>query len=162
MNILVSDQLYIFIWAIIFGGLLGFFYDIIRVFRRILPHEKLAIGVEDIIFWFIAAIIIFGYIFNTNDGVMRGFIFIGLSLGVIIYMLLFSRIFVEFTAKTIRIVLKKIRTIFTWMFKPISILLKPLGIFTQKTSKGLKKSEKWLIIKIRQLLKEIRFIMNKI
>lgn len=162
MNILVSDQLYIFAWAIIFGGLLGLFYDTIRVFRRILPHEKLAIGIEDMIFWLLAAIIIFGYIFNTNDGVMRGFIFIGLSLGVAIYMLLFSRVFIEYTTKLIKTIINGIKTILMWLFKPIKILVKPLGIFAHKTSKCLKKSEKWLIIRIRQFLKEIRFIMNKI
>lgn len=162
MNILVSDQLYIFIWAVIFGGLLGLFYDMIRVFRRILPHEKLAIGIEDIIFWVIAVIVIFGYIFNTNDGIMRGFIFIGLSLGVTVYMLLFSRPFIEYTTKLIRTVLKGIKNFFLWLFKPIRMLLKPIGIFAQKSSKGLKKSEKWLIIRVRQFLKEIRIIINKI
>lgn len=162
MNILVSDQLYIFVWAIIFGGLLGLFYDLIRVFRRILPHQKLAIGIEDLIFWCIAGITIFGYIFNTNDGVMRGFIFIGLSLGVAMYMLLFSRIFIEYMTKLIRTILKGIKITLIWIFKPISILLKPISIFTKKTSRGLKKSEKWLIIRLRAFLKEIRFIMNKI
>ncbi|PKM95258.1 MAG: hypothetical protein CVU84_06140 [Firmicutes bacterium HGW-Firmicutes-1] len=155
MNIFVIDQLYIFTWAVIFGGLLGLFYDFIRIFRRLLPHEKLAIGIEDLLFWFVAGIIIFGYVFNTNDGIMRGFIFIGLSLGAILYFGLLSSLIVN---KVTRIISKVIKLILS----PIRILTKPIHIFIKNTTKGLKKREKWLIIKTKAFLKEIRFIINKI
>ncbi len=155
MNILVVDQLYIFAWAIIFGGLLGLFYDFIRIFRRLLPHEKFAIGIEDLLFWFIAGIIIFGYVFNTNDGKMRGFIFIGLSLGATFYFMLLSSIIIYYVTRFISKVINLI-------ISPIRILTKPIHIFLKSTTKGLKKNEKWLIIKIKGFLKEIRFIINKI
>lgn len=162
MNILVSKQLYIFGWAIAFGAFIGLFYDFIRIFRRIIPHKKIAIGIEDLIFWLITGIMVYGYIFNTNDGKMRGFIFIGLSLGIILYYLLFSNLIVCKTTGMLKTFIKFIKKSLNIIFKPIVIIVKQIFIISKKFTKDLKKFKKWLIIKIRKFLKEINYIIKKI
>lgn len=151
MNILVSEQLNIFGWAIVFGISIGLFYDFIRIFRRIIPHRRFLIGFEDLVFWLITGIAVFGYIFNSTDGIIRGFIFIGLSLGILLYYLILSNLIVS----KITYFLKQLMKLFTPITKSISQV-------HYKNKKHLKKFRKWLIIKIKNFLKEIKYIIKKI
>lgn len=162
MNVIVSNQLYIFGWAILYGGIIGISYDLIRIVRRVVSHSQLLVGLEDFFFWMIAGLVVFNYIFNVNSGSMRGFIFIGLSLGMLLYFLTISKMIVTGGFKLLATAIKLVKTILKIVLTPFMMIFKPFRFIAKKTTKGLKKSEKWLIIRLRRFAKEIYYILKKI
>ena len=72
--------------AIKLGVKLAFVYDGIRMFRCLIPHRNLLISIEDFIFWMYATIIIFELQLEQSYGVMRGFVILGMLLGMYLYL----------------------------------------------------------------------------
>ncbi len=162
MNVVVENQLYVFGWAVFYGVMIGISYDLIRILRRIVGHSRVVVGIEDFFFWIIAGLFVFDYIFNTNSGSMRGFIFIGISLGILLYLMTLSKWIVAQVTKLLVYLIKTIKSILRVLLTPLVVVLKPFRFFAKKTTKGLKKSEKWAIIKLRRFMKEIYYILKKI
>ena len=77
--------------SVLVGMGLFFLYDILRIFRRILPHGNIWIGVEDFLYWIIFTGVVFVLLYRENDGMVRGFAFGGLLVGMTCYYLLLSR-----------------------------------------------------------------------
>lgn len=102
--LLMLDSLYI-------GLVIMAAYDILRLFRRIVRHKNIFVGLEDFLFWVIAGFVVFSLVYSENDGTLRWFIVVGVFLGGIIYEKSFGRFLVKYTAryvnKLLNIVLKK-------------------------------------------------------
>ena len=81
--------------SVLVGMGLFFLYDILRIFRRILPHGNIWIGVEDFLYWIIFTGVVFVLLYRENDGMVRGFAFGGLLVGMTCYYLLLSRLIVH-------------------------------------------------------------------
>lgn len=162
MNALVSYQLIVFGWAILYGVTIGLSYDFIRILRRIVRHSKIFVALEDFFFWIIVGLFVFNYILRANSGSMRGFIFIGMSLGSLLYFLTISKWLIATFVKGLQLLINFFKMIFKTIFLPLKILLRPLKVFSQKTSKSLKKSKKWLIIGLRRFIKEVYYILKKV
>lgn len=60
-------------------------YDLLRIFRRVIPHGVIWISIEDVCYWVLCALLVFGMIFQTNDGLVRGFSIGGICLGMLFY-----------------------------------------------------------------------------
>lgn len=161
MNNLVSTQAISFVLSILNGLFLGFIYDLLRVFRRIVKHSKWIVNVEDFIFWVFGSLIIFIEIFNDNDGILRGFLCIGVSIGLILYFLLISKLVLTIFMKLYAFLKKVFHIILKIIIKPIKILLLPIIFLTRKFYKLLKKLAKWLIMKYRNIIKQIKIIIKK-
>lgn len=102
--LLMLDSLYI-------GLVIMAAYDILRLFRRIVRHKNIFVGLEDFLFWVIAGFVVFSLVYSENDGTLRWFIVVGVLIGGIIYEKSFGRFLVKYTAryvnKLLNIVLKK-------------------------------------------------------
>lgn len=81
---IVTDAL-LFLDALICGMLLAIVYDILRIFRRIIPHLNIIVSIEDFVYWNLSGIYIFAVMFGTNNGVIRGFFIVGAVIGAYIY-----------------------------------------------------------------------------
>ncbi len=81
--------------SILLGAILFLLYDVLRIFRRILPHGTYMIGLEDFIYWLICTAAVFVLIYRENDGMVRGFAFGGLLIGTLLYYLTLSRFIVK-------------------------------------------------------------------
>lgn len=57
-------------------------YDLFRIFRKVVKHHTIAVSVEDLFYWFAAALVIFSMIFEKNKGAIRGYAFAGILIGV--------------------------------------------------------------------------------
>lgn len=77
--------------AILVGAALFLLYDMLRIFRRIIPHGNLWIGAEDFLYWLVCTGVVFVMLYRENDGMVRGFAFGGVLLGMFFYYLLLSR-----------------------------------------------------------------------
>lgn len=147
------EQLTNFIYFIITGMLLSVVFDIFRILRRSFKTSDVVTNIEDVIFGIITGIIILASIFLFNNGELRLFIFIGISIGIIIYMLFISKYFISLnvaiinlikkiiilTTKPFIILFKFIKRLF---FKPISFVFINIKLLFKKIFKKFKKTTK--------------------
>lgn len=161
MNNLVSTQAITFLLSVLNGLFLGVIYDCIRVFRRIIKHSHWVVNVEDLIYWLIGSLIIFIDIFNNNDGTLRGFLYVGVFLGLILYFLLISKWMLTISMKLYGIIRKSVAITLKIILKPIKIIFRPFIFLARKIYKLLKKFGKWLIIRYKKLKRQIKIIIKK-
>lgn len=131
---LIVEQVYIFFYAVLAGGIIAFLYDILRIKRRAIKTNVVMLSIEDIIYWLLSAIIVFLTVYNSNDGQMRGFIFLGNILGVTIYLSVFSRLviassmmIINFIKKVLLFIWKVVTYPFRLIFKILSVPLRFIG-----------------------------------
>lgn len=70
-----------FVQACLSGMIVYSGYYCIRKLRRVWKHNLLAIAIEDIVFWIVAAIFLFVQIYYTSDGSIRWYFVLGVVLG---------------------------------------------------------------------------------
>lgn len=69
------------------------FFDLFRMIRRLLPHSRRAIALEDIVFWIISGFVLFVLLLLFQSGRLRIFLPIAFLLGAVLWMVSFSRLF---------------------------------------------------------------------
>lgn len=111
MGNFIWQEINLFLQSAYYGMILGLSYDILRVFRRIFKHKNILVYIEDYIFWVIWGVILFSLMFTYNDGSVRGYIFVAIVVGGLLYEKSFSRILVKYVSlilnKILSLVLKK-------------------------------------------------------
>jgi len=154
------EQLIDFIYFIITGMILSIVFDIFRILRRSFKTSDIITNIEDVLFGLITGIIILSSLFLFNNGELRLYLFIGIAVGIIIYLLLISKYFIKLNVTIINfikqiiilatkpfiILFKFIKRLF---FKPISfvcinikLLINKIFIKFKKTTKIHKKTIK--------------------
>lgn len=114
--------------ALFLGLILYFLYEIIQISRRVLPHGKVAMGIEDVLYWLTNTYLIFKLLFKYNFGVIRWFVILGVGVGMLICKLTLGEWFVNrisgFLSKIVKFVEKVIFSIKIIIKKPIKRLEK--------------------------------------
>lgn len=100
----IHQELVFLLISFALGEGLVMLYDVFRIFRKVVPHGVIWISVEDVLYWIVVALLIFGMIFQENDGLIRGFAIGGILLG----MLFFNHFVSPFLIRSISGILKKI------------------------------------------------------
>ena len=77
------------------GAFLMASYDVLRILRIFIRHGSLAIGIEDMIYWFYAGSMTFGVLYRQNDGKLRAYAVAGVFIGMLLYDRLFSRLLMK-------------------------------------------------------------------
>ena len=101
MEEFVKNQASTMLDSLYIGMVIMALYDICRLFRRIIPHKRLLRDLEDIIFFAIAGFMVFSLVYSRNSGSVRGYIIIGVLMGMYIYYRSFGQFLVKFLGKTI-------------------------------------------------------------
>lgn len=99
MSDFIRDEVSIFLEAAWNGMMIAVLYDVLRILRRVVKHSDVVVGIQDYIFWVAAGIMIFSMVFQSNDGVLRGYIFLALLLGACSYHKGFSPWLVQWLSK---------------------------------------------------------------
>ena len=76
MSDVIRQETTVFFLAIALGAGLSFFYDFLRVLRRMIRHGAVATGIEDLLFW----------LFGGTDGELRGYVLLGTLCGALLYL----------------------------------------------------------------------------
>lgn len=71
--------------SFLLGILLMVSYDCLRIFRLLMKHGSLWTGLEDFIYWIYAASMTFSLLFRENSGILRGYVIVGVFLGMFLY-----------------------------------------------------------------------------
>ena len=150
----MNSQIYIFIIFILNGFIIGLLFDIFRILRKTIKTRDFITYTEDIIFWILSSIIILYSIFKFNNGEIRLFIFTGIITGCLLYLLMFSKIFIKVSIYIINIVAKAINyTIiipFSFLFNIIKkALIKPFTFIVF----NLKKIMSFFKLKVKKNIK---------
>ena len=121
---MINAQLYLFLIFILNGLLIGLLFDFFRILRKAIKTSDLITCIEDIIFWILTGLIILYTIFTYNNGEIRLFMFMAITIGIILYMLLISKFIMEISLKIINFVKKIISIIINIIKIPIKLLIK--------------------------------------
>lgn len=142
MPISVSNQAYVFLCSVLGGILIAFVYDAFRIKRKVVKTGTVFIQLEDFAYWLIVAIIMFGIVYYSNEGEIRGYIFLGTILGVVLYILLLSRIIMGTALFLLRLIYKILKTVWMIVSYPIKLLIRiiaiPARFIAKMAGKGLK------------------------
>lgn len=85
MSEMIFQEADFFTVSFLWGVILLAVYDILRIFRRTFSHGKGAVAAEDLMFWIISGVLVFGMMYEKNDGIIRGTAFLAIGLGMAAY-----------------------------------------------------------------------------
>lgn len=128
---MVTNQAYLFLIFVLNGIIIGLVFDFFRILRISFKTKDFVTYIEDFLFWVITGVILLYSIFTFNNGEIRLFMFLGVIIGILLYMLLFSKYIIKINV-TILEGLKKIVIVpieFIWkilkkiFFRPISFII---------------------------------------
>ena len=146
---MITNQAYLFLIFVIKGVIIGILVEFFRILRKSFKTPDFVTYIEDVIFWILTGLLTLYSIFVFNNGEIRFFMFLGIFIGVALYMLLCSTYIIKFSVfiinKTKKIILK-IFNIIAYPIKLIYRILKKVFInvknMTQKTTKIINKTIK--------------------
>lgn len=108
----IAQELTIFFRAALLGAALMLFYDVLRIFRRLIPRGIVLVSVEDVFYWLIFGLAVFLLLYRENDGTLRGFIVGGTALGLILYYALLGRWMMPRISHVISAMKKRLKKIY--------------------------------------------------
>lgn len=151
----MQNQVYIFLIFILNGFLIGILFDSFRILRKSFKTPNFVTGIEDIAFWVLTGLMLIYSIFKFTDGNLRIYIFLGVLLGYVLYLLIFSRIYINIS---VYIILFIKRIIHYLVILPITfvlrilhkIIIKPLAFVFNKVFRKMSYIPNKLVKKIKK------------
>ena len=142
----VQSEAVFFLAAVLAGVVTAFLYDIIRISRRIVSINASAVNGEDILFFAIAAGLLFyvAYIKNSGEIGLHGIL--GGVLGATGYAVLIRNRFVNLGTTFLKWAIKGSVFVLKTAFSPIKIILKavkkPVSIIAWYTGRSLRRAKR--------------------
>ena len=99
MSEVIRQETAVFLLSVLHGAALTLAYDLLRALRRAFAHGAVAVSVEDFLFWIVAGFLTFCLAFYRTDGVIRGYVAVGIAIGVILYHFSISGLVVRFFSR---------------------------------------------------------------
>jgi hypothetical protein len=112
---MIIRQLQYFSASFLCGVLLMWAYDFIILFRMKIRHSRMGRLLEDWVFWFVAAVVVFQWIFDLNYGVMRSFFVVSFTTGLFVYRKVVGNRFVH----AVSVIFHQIFRPYVWIRKKI-------------------------------------------
>lgn len=91
MKQLIAQQVQFILLMAISGMMLMAGYDVLRMFRWWIPHGKIVIACEDILYWMAVSVPVFYLFLVYHDGIIRWYGVTAVFSGIILYEYAFSR-----------------------------------------------------------------------
>lgn len=142
MNEEIIMQLRFFAISILWGAIVILTYDALRIFRRLKKHGNIMIAAQDILFWMAASIFIFVMIYQVNDGIIRGFCILGMTIGMVLYHFILSEFVVTMVTKLLQLLLTPFKLVIEAIKKVIRFIGARCNKAVKFTNRQLKKFKK--------------------
>ena len=143
MDNLAISQAHMFLIFILNGIIIAFIFDLFRISRKTFKTPDWITYVEDILFWLISCIILAYSIYTYNNGEIRFYMFIGLIIGGLTYIITLSK----YIIKIFSTIINKIKNIIQLL---VNFLLFPLKILGKCGRKVILKPISFIIINIKR------------
>ena len=121
--------------ALYMGVFITFIYDILRIFRKVFPHGKLAVSIEDISFWIYCAARVFLLMHHESNGTLRWFAVLGALTGMLLYLKLFSPFFIKWVSFVLQKIVDFLVKIGNIVFRPLRVVGKTVTNTTKNAAK---------------------------
>lgn len=144
----IGQEALFFGTSVFVGAALFLLYDFLRIFRRIVPHGSLWIGVEDILYWLIYTGVVFVMLYRENDGMVRGFAIGGLVFGMLLYFLLLSRFVVRLNVLIFGTAVRSVMKVLHFFWRPVGRIGKKAALFWIKELKKFTRAVKMCLCKL--------------
>lgn len=131
------------LYALFMGIFITFIYDILRIFRRVVPHNSFFVSLEDCLFWVYCAIRVFLLMYHESNGTLRWFAIFGALGGMFVYMRLVSPFFVKYVSWLLQKLLHALG-------KVLGFLLRPVVRFIKRIRERLVRAAKRRAVKIQK------------
>lgn len=133
---MAQNQAYLFLVFSLTGVIIGVLFDFFRILRRTIKTSNIITYIEDVLFWILTGILVLFNIWYFNNGEIRIYMFLGIILGVLIYISTLSNVLIKIFSK----ILQTIIQILEIPFIAITAILKKIitaivSIFTKITKK---------------------------
>ncbi len=142
----VQSEAVFFLACTAAGAITAFLYDLVRISRRLVRISDWAVNGQDILFFALAAVILFHTAFTKNGGEVRLQGFFGGALGIFGYVFLVRNRFVNLGTTVAKWAIKSLLFVLKIVLFPIRILLravrKPVRIIAWYTGRALKRARR--------------------
>lgn len=85
MSEIIMGQVRFLLVMFCLGMVLMCGYDFLRFFRWVIPHHKIVVAVEDILYWSLMAVPAYAVFFLYNDGAIRWYGVLAVIIGGVLY-----------------------------------------------------------------------------
>lgn len=137
------------LYALIMGIFITFIYDVLRIFRRVIPHNGFFVSLEDLCFWIYCAMEVFMLMYRESNGTLRWFAVLGAFTGMFSYKKLISPFFVKYVSLLLGKLLKPLVIFGKFLATPVkkiaSKLRRGAGRAKNRGNKLLKKKLTFLL-----------------
>jgi len=166
LEVSVINQANIFLFAVAGGMLIAFIYDIFRIKRKTVKTRSFGVFIEDFVFWVLVALIMFAVVYFSNEGEVRGYIFLGAAIGIVLYSLLLSRLVMKLFLAVIGIlkrIFKGVWFVISYPFRIVIRILKvPCGFMAKISRKAARRVNRVRKSQFAKLYIWKKMIKNKI
>ena len=123
--------------ALLMGIFITFVYDLLRIFRLVVPHNGFFVSAEDLLFWVYCGGEVFLLMYHESDGTLRWFAVLGALAGMYLYMRLVSPLFVKYISLGLRWFISLFQKILHFFFRPVRFMFRKTGNAARKTGRGM-------------------------
>lgn len=107
----MNHELAFFFQSVLWGACLLFFYDLLRIGRRLFPRGAFFVSVEDLLYWTMCGVFLFGKMYQANEGSIRAYAVVAVVLGMVLYANSISAKFVQTAVKILEIPIKFLNSV---------------------------------------------------
>ncbi|MFQ9158089.1 MAG: spore cortex biosynthesis protein YabQ [Blautia sp.] len=109
MESYIHYEFLLLIQSVYTGAALLLCYSCLLILRRLLPHSRLGVMAEDLIYWLFAGCFLSVRLYDKNEGILRLFLAAGLLLGAFAAKKLIEPVFISLTVKILEYPLKIVK-----------------------------------------------------
>ncbi len=117
----MAEETLFMLYALLMGIFITFVYDLLRILRRVIPHNIFWISVEDLVFWGFSAVEVFLLMYHVSNGTLRWFAVLGALLGMFLYTKTLSRFLVKYISLLLGKLFKMIGRVLGLLFRPVKL-----------------------------------------
>lgn len=117
----IIHELYFLFHCFLMGILITVLYDILRILRRIVPHNIAVVSLEDFFYWIVCSLLIFEMLIRENNGVLRWFAVAGAMSGMFLYKKTLGFLFVKYVSLLLKRILHLVGKILRIIVKPLNV-----------------------------------------
>lgn len=127
-------QFDIVLYALLAGLLTGIMFDLYRIIRGA-KVPKFIIFMEDILFWVLAAVIVFTFLLYTNYAFLGPYVYIFMVISLLFYLRFISSLVFKIEIRSIDSISRIIRYIFKTIIYPIKLIYSKISGKTKEDKK---------------------------
>lgn len=126
-------------WFMLLGAAMGICFDIYRVLRGLTNPNRFMTVIGDLMFWMFITVMVFAGLVFKNWGNIRGYTFLGILCGFLLYKKTVSRLFVSGILKTVYHLKIFFKTVIRAVVLPIVSLGQKMMLPARALFKSIKK-----------------------